>query len=177
MDAILGALLIFVLRVCDVSLGTMRTVFTVRGMRHYSSALGFIEAAIWVLAIRHVFNNLDSWLNVIGYAGGYAAGNFSGITLERWIGSGWVLLRVISMEKAGPLRQALGERGFGVTCVEGQGVSREVDVLFIVAPRKRGKEALNLVQEIDEKAFITIDPVTPARGGYLPYVAPSGVRK
>ncbi|MCC6240459.1 MAG: DUF2179 domain-containing protein [Phycisphaerales bacterium] len=177
MEAVLGALVIFVLRICDVSIGTMRTMFTVRGMRQFSSLLGFLEAAIWVLAIRHVFNNLDSWWNLFGYAGGYAAGNFTGITIERWIASGWVMLRVISIDKAAELRSALGNGGFGVTCVAGQGRNGEVDVLFVVAKRKRGNEAIRLVQTIDEDAFVTIDPVTPASGGYLPHVSPGGVKK
>ncbi len=177
MDVFLGALFIFCLRICDVSIGTLRSLFTVRGMRWRSAALGFVEAAIWVLAIRNVFNNLDSWMNVIGYAGGYATGNFLGITIERWIASGWVMLRVISSEKSGEIRTALGDAHFGVTCVEGKGFRGEVDVLFVVAKRKRGQEALALIRDKDPEAFITIDPVTPATGGYLPHVNPTGVRK
>ncbi len=177
MEAFYGALLIFALRICDVSMGTMRSLFTVRGMRWRAATLGFIEAAIWVLAIRNVFNNLDNWMNVIGYAGGFAAGNFLGITLERWIGSGWVMLRVISVDSSAQVRTALAEADFGVTCVEGKGMRGEVDVLFVVARRRRGPEALGRIRSIDPKAFVTIDPVTPAAGGYLPHVSPTGVRK
>lgn len=178
MEAILGALIIFVLRICDVSIGTMRVMFTVRGARWFAAGLGFVEAAIWLLAVRQVFDQLGNWWNVVGYAGGFAMGTFVGITIERWIGTGWVLLRVISVDKAVDLRARLRDANFGVTSVTGEGRSGRNEVLFVVARRRRGGEALRLINETDEKAFVTIDPVTPASGGYLPHVAPpAGVRK
>lgn len=178
MEAIVGALLIFALRICDVSIGTMRVMFTVRGARGFAAGLGFLEAAIWLLAVRRVFDQVDNWWNVLGYASGFAMGTVVGITIEQWIASGWVLLRVISKEKAPELRHRLRDAHFGVTSVTGEGRSGSNEVLFVVAPRRRGDEALELINNTDEKAFVTIDPVTPARGGYLPLAPPpSGVRK
>lgn len=177
MEGIIGALIIFVLRICDVSVGTMRVMFTVRGLRIQAMTLGFIEAGIWILAVRQVFDQLDNWWNIVGYAGGFAAGTFVGITIERWIGSGWVLLRVISVNKYEELITALRNAHFGTTAVAAQGKNGPVQILFVVAKRKRGQEALNLICEIDRGAFVTIDSVTPAVGGYLPHVAPEGMRK
>ena len=178
MSVFLGALTIFLLRICDVSVGTMRVMFTVRGARGFAAVLGFVEAGIWLLAVRQVFDQLGNWWNVLGYAAGFSAGTFFGITIERWIASGWVLLRVISKEKAPVLRQSLRDAHFGVTSVTGEGRSGSNEVLFIVAPRRRSTKALRIVNDIDKDAFVTVDPVTPAAGGYLPHaVPPTGVRK
>lgn len=177
MEPLIGALLIFVLRICDVSVGTMRVMFTVRGLRVPAMVLGFVEAAIWLLAVRQVFDQLGSWWNIVGYAGGFAAGTFVGITIERWIGTGWVLLRVISVNKHQELLTAMRDAHFGITAVAGEGRSGPVQILFVVAKRKRGEEALDLVRQIDRAAFVTIDSVTPASGGYLAPVAASAVRK
>src|SRR3989304_7890644 len=45
------ALAIFLLRVCDMSLDTLRVLFIVRGHRPVVWFLGFFPSAIWVVAI------------------------------------------------------------------------------------------------------------------------------
>ncbi len=179
MTAITAALLIFVLRIADVSLGTIRVLYTVRGMRLTAAGLGAIEASVFIFALTTVFKNLHNPLNMVGYALGFACGTALGITLERWIGSGFILARVISREHAAELTRALRDAGFGVTTVEGNGLDGKVEVLFIVARRKRGDLAIRIVREIAPKSFISIDPVSPSMGGYLPMggTAASAVRK
>jgi uncharacterized protein YebE (UPF0316 family) len=50
--SVLGtALLIFTLRVTDVSMGTVRTIMITRGMRKWATLIGFVEVTIWVVAI------------------------------------------------------------------------------------------------------------------------------
>ena len=172
------ALLIFALRICDVSIGTVRVIYTIRGNRLVSAGLGFLESLIWIFAISRAFKLVEHPLSMVGWAGGFAAGTVLGITLERWIATGHILMRVISLEKAEALRDALRACGVGVTAVVGEGRGGAVLVLFCVAPRKRGKEMINVVQGIDPAAFITIDNVSQAIGGYLPgVVEASAVRK
>jgi len=95
----------------------------------------------------------------------------------RTVASGFVLLRVISdvgKEKlAGEVRAA----GFGVTLVTGEGREGEQEILFIVALRRRANELLELIRRIDTDAFVTIDPVQKAMGGYIPAGAASQMRK
>lgn len=174
MDALLGALLIFFLRLCDVSLGTLRTLYVVRGDRLKAVPLAFLESLIWVIAIAKIMKELDSGhtYNMLAYAGGYAGGCFLGITIERWIASGWILVRVITKNDA--LSPAIRSRDFGVTELRGEGHTSEQSLLFIVAPRRRGKELLKLVETTDSDAFVTVDSVNMAMGGYLP-VAPRAI--
>ena len=168
MEAILGALLIFFLRLCDVSLGTLRSLYVVRGDRRVAVPLAFGESLIWVFAIAKIMKELDAGhsYNMLAYAGGYAAGCYVGITIERWIASVWVLVRIITKNEA--LTAAIRARVFGVTQLTGEGRHGEQEILFIVAPRRRGAELLELVRSTDEQAFVTVDAVNSAMGGYLP---------
>ena len=86
------------------------------------------------------------------------------------------MTRVISIDHAPPISDALRDAGFGVTSIAGEGKDGPVDVLFVVSPRKRSRQVLLIVREIDEKAFMTVEPVSTAHGGVIPTAA-SSVRK
>jgi uncharacterized protein YebE (UPF0316 family) len=175
----LVALLIFLMRIADVSIGTIRTIYTIRGQRGLAMTLGIVESGIWILAIsKAVALMQQNPLAMVGWASGFGAGTWIGITIERWIASGHILMRVISLQKARDLRDALLGEDVGLTRLAGEGRNGEVEVLFVVAPRRRGDALLRTVHAIDPDAFITIDPITRAIGGYMPLPAPAtSVRK
>lgn len=169
LHALLIALGIFCLRICDVSIGTVRTIFMFRGYRLVSFCLGAVESAIWIFAISRVMKYIsagENTLNIIGWALGFATGTVTGITLESWIGSGTILARVISKNHAIRLKEHLHSEGFGVTTVQGQGYGGNVLVIFVVAARRREKEVLAAIRQVDPEAFITIEPVSRAFGGF-----------
>src|ERR1700712_3472041 len=95
MHELLGALLIFSLRICDVSIGTLRTMYMVRGDRWKTAPLAFVEAGIWVFAISRIMQHLDNVPMFVAYAAGFSTGTFLGITIERWIASGWLIVRIV----------------------------------------------------------------------------------
>ncbi len=178
MTPLLGALQIFLLRVCDVSIGTIRVIFAMRGMRWLASGLALCESAIFVTAISRVFKGASDPWKMAGYAAGFAAGTFAGITIEKWIGSGTILARIVTKPPAQALAEVLREAGFGVTVTQGEGRQGEVALLYIVAPRRRTNELLHLVKGHDAEAFVTIDSVNQAEGGYVTKAASAvSVRK
>lgn len=179
MHDLLIALLIFAMRIADVSLGTIRTIYTIRGQRTVAMCLGVIESGVWILAISKAVALMqhNPWA-MVGWACGFGAGTYVGITVEKWLAAGHILMRVISLDNACELRDALLAENVGVTRLPGEGRNGEVNVLFVVAPRRRTKDLLAKVQAIDAEAFITIDPITTAIGGYMPLPAPaSSMRK
>ncbi|CAN5479497.1 DUF2179 domain-containing protein [soil metagenome] len=160
---------IFALRICDVSIGTVRTIFTIRGYRLVSFCLGAIESAIWIFAISRVMKYIsggENFMNILGWAFGFATGTVTGITIERWIGSGTVLVRVISKNHAIRLKEHLHSEKFGVTAVQGQGYEGNVLVIFVVAPRRREGDVLTAIKHVDPDAFTTVEPVSRAYGGF-----------
>ncbi|MCA9319888.1 MAG: DUF2179 domain-containing protein, partial [Planctomycetes bacterium] len=76
------ALVIFLARIGDVSIGTLRTILVFRGRSIPAAVLGFFEVLIWITAAGQVIRNLDAWYLTIAYAGGFAMGNIVGIWLE-----------------------------------------------------------------------------------------------
>ena len=74
--------MIFLARIADVSLGTIRIIFVSKGMKRIAPLIGFFEILIWLLAISRIFQDLDNWIAYIAYAGGFAAGNYFGMLLE-----------------------------------------------------------------------------------------------
>lgn len=80
---LLLALLIFVLRIVDVSLGTLRTLSVVQGHVRASMMYGFAEVLVWSFAVTRVFVGPSPTPLLISWAAGYAAGNAVGIMLER----------------------------------------------------------------------------------------------
>lgn len=88
MEQVAIACLILVLRVLDVSIGTLRVLYTVRGRLATAAILGLVEAGVFIFAISRVFKHVDGPLAMAGYACGFATGTALGIRLERWIASG-----------------------------------------------------------------------------------------
>ena len=82
MEAFLGALLIFCLRLCDVSLGTLRSLYVVRGDRRVAVPLAFAESLIWIIAISRIMKEVTdgNYYNMLAYAGGFACGTLIGMT-------------------------------------------------------------------------------------------------
>ena len=179
LDSLVIALGIFALRICDVSIGTVRVIFTIKGYRVISAILGGIESAVWIFAISRVMKYVDNPVSMIGWALGFATGTVVGISLEKWIGTGSVIVRIISRKHAIRLKELLASEGYGVTALAGQGVGCDVLVLFVVTPRKRERYLVQVAREIDDEAFITVESVNSTFGGFAPSAPaiPFGMRK
>jgi len=78
---------IFLARVVDVSLGTMKVIYVTQGNRWIAAGLGFFETLVWLVAISQVMKNLTTWHCYVAWATGYSAGIFVGITLVKMIQS------------------------------------------------------------------------------------------
>ncbi len=161
------ALMIMSLRIIDVSLGTIRMIITVQGKKYMAGVIGFVEVTIWVVAITSVMSHLDNWINIFAYSGGFALGTIIGITIEQKIGSGHVWLNVFSLNYPDDIANALRENNFGVTLLPGEGASGGVAIILALIPRKRQKEVMKIIVNIDPKAFVTVQASIPHRGGYL----------
>jgi len=167
MDSILGGLLIFVARVVNVSMGTVRTVVAVRGQKYLATVIGFFETLIFILAISSVLQNVGNVWNVLGYCGGFAAGTLVGLTLEEKLALGYVTVQVISQSSGPAIASALRDRGYGVTEVMGKGLGGNVHVVNTVVKRRNVSDIVALVSKVDRRAFVTIDNIGRVLRGHL----------
>ena len=98
MEAVLGGLLVFCLRLTDVTRGTLRILMTVRGRKLLAALIGFVEVTIFVVAIGQVVRNVGNVWNGLGYSGGFATGTLVGMTIEEHLALGWTVVRIISSD-------------------------------------------------------------------------------
>lgn len=161
-----GAALIFILRVCDMSLDTLRVLFVMRGKKQIAWVLGFIQSAIFLLAIGKVLTQVNNPLNIIGYAAGFATGNVVGMIIEERIALGHILVNIISPRRGSAIVSHLRQNGYAVTELSGRGKDGMVSMINCSVLRKQVDTVHSLVNEIDPEAFITAEDVRPIRHGF-----------
>jgi uncharacterized protein YebE (UPF0316 family) len=165
MEPLLGALLIFCLRLIDVSMGTVRILMAVRGRRLLAGVIGFFEVSVFIVAISKVITNIGNWWNVLGYAGGFAVGTVIGMTIERRLAIGLAEVDIVSMGKGKEVAEALRAEGFGVTEFLGTGQDSIVDMIRTVVRRREVPSVTVVATSVDESAFITVQEMERAYRG------------
>ncbi|MEA5077149.1 MAG: DUF2179 domain-containing protein [Anaerolineaceae bacterium] len=161
-------LIVFFARVCDVTLGTIRIIFISRGLRKFAPFLGFFEVLIWIVVIGQLVQHLTSITAYIGYAAGFATGNFVGMWLEDRLALGTYMLRVMISGESQSLVNAIHEAGFGVTQVEATGSIGPVKMIYIVVKRKDVDQVMAIIHGQTPQAFITAEEIRSAEKGIFP---------
>lgn len=159
-------LLIFFARIFDVSLQTLRIIFTSRDQIKLAPIVGFFEVFIWLLAIGQLFGNVSNILYYIGYAGGFATGNYVGIYIDRKLSIGLLNIQLIVMRKPDTLLNSLKEAGYGLTVLTAEGYNNTLIQLII--KRKNIKQVLEIIEQNYENAFISVHQVQSVKGGIFP---------
>lgn len=162
-----GAILIFFLRIFDVSLATIRLLMAVRGRKGVAASLGFVEILIWVVAIGTVVRNLTSPLHVVSYAAGFAAGTYVGITIEDLLAVGLAVVRITVARGGAELAEALRELGFGVTEMVGRGREGAVEILSTAVRRRDLRRVYEEIERRDAGAFVTVEEPRAIHRGWL----------
>jgi uncharacterized protein YebE (UPF0316 family) len=168
--------LVFFARICDVSIGTVRTIVTVQGRTVVAFILAIFEITIWILVASTVINQVqEKPLLVIFYAFGYATGNVVGIKAERHLAFGLLILKVIVAEVTGDrIAENLRRLGQPVTIFRGEGMKGPVSELYIACRRRDLKWILPEVKSIDPKAFYVVEQARDVSKIVRPIATPLG---
>jgi len=158
-------LLIFLARICDVSLGTMRIIFVSKGKKNIAPVLGFFEVLIWIIAISKIMQNLDNYVNYIAYAAGFASGNLAGMIIEEKLALGTQMIRIFTSEKGMDLVKILNSNGFGATTIEAHGAKEKVHLVYSIVHRDDIAKVLYIINQFNPKAFFTIEDVKAVNEG------------
>lgn len=162
----IGAGLIFILRVVDMALATLRFMMLMRGRKGLGWILGFFQAIVFVVAISVVLNDLDNLINILAYAAGYATGGVVGIRIEEKLAVGHAHIRIISPNFGAAIAEKLRAEGYAVTELSGRGKDGTVTLINVSILRKKIKDVRNIVQQVDPNAFITTEDLRPVRRGF-----------
>lgn len=157
---------IFLLRVSDMTLDTMRVLYIVRGNRPLSWVLGFFQSAIWVVAVTSALANLDNLWNIVAYAAGFASGNVVGMIIESKLAIGHGNLRIISSRRGSAIVDAIRSAGYAATELSGRGKDGTVSLITTSVRRRDIGRVHKEVLAIDPDSFVTLGEVRPLHRGY-----------
>jgi uncharacterized protein YebE (UPF0316 family) len=161
-------LLIFLARVFDVSLGTMRIIFTSRGMRNLAPVLGFFETFVWIVAVSSLVKHAQNIAAFVGYAGGFATGTFVGMLLENKLAVGTITVRAIIRRDPVELIHNLLQAGFGITTVDGHGSTGDVKIIYTTVKRADLPAVIDIFHRTLPGAFLSMEEVRSTEQGVFP---------
>ncbi len=160
---------IFFARIIDVSISTFRTMFMVRKKSVLIPILAFLEVFVWFMAARKALNaNFNSILIPICYSLGYATGTYIGGCLSRKFIKNINSIEITTSKDNLKLINALRCEGCSVSIIALKNNYREKkDLLIVDVKSKNTQETINLIKNIDPKAFIVVKDTKIVVNGYI----------
>lgn len=158
-------LMIFVSRLVDVSLGTLRHVFISKGYKQIVPVIGFFEVLIWIVVIGQIMKNLNNVVCYLAWAGGFSAGTYVGLMIEERLALGLQVIRVITNQNCDKLLENLRLENHGVTVVDAQGAIGPVKMIFTILKRKNTGRVIELIREHNPSAFYSIEDIKEINQG------------
>lgn len=164
----LGLILIFLAKIVEVSLTTMRMLYLNKGARIHASTIGFFEVLIWIKVASIVLVGIeDNPARMFIYALGFAAGSYVGMRIEERIGLGYSHLEIVTnVEDCLLLAEKIRETGKAVTIINGQGRNGEKQILSMYVKRREKDEVLKLAKDENLKGVITVSEIQKVYGGF-----------
>jgi uncharacterized protein YebE (UPF0316 family) len=162
-----GPFLIFLMRIGDVSLATVRMLMIMRNAKLWAPVVGFFEVLIWIVAAGSAIQHLHSPWHILGYAGGFAAGNWVGLMLEDRLAMGIASVQVFTHTQGKELADAMRVFGLGVTQLSGHGKDGPVEMVYSVVKRKDMPTVMGLVEDLAPNSFVSVEAPTAIQHGWL----------
>lgn len=174
MELLWLCLKVFVCRIIDMSLASIRTVYTVKGKAYTVAAISVVEGLVYFLIIREALNFASTsfleTLNIaLAYAGGFATGTFLGAKVADKLAGGMVQAQIVTTTKDDAIVQKIQEAGYALTVLTSEATkfSGEKYLLFAEIKSTKLKDFKKLVHELDEKAFIIVNETKYVYNGFI----------
>jgi uncharacterized protein YebE (UPF0316 family) len=167
MDVLVWTLVIFLARVVDVGLGTIRVQFIVRRKKLLAALIGFFEVLIFILVVSRVIQDIQHWPYVLAYAGGFATGTLVGMYLTEALSQRVVQTTVVCNGSRAELESAVRGAGFALTRYEGTGRDGLVDVLDVICTARQLDRLTKVVTSVHPGAFLYTHELAGMQGGYV----------
>lgn len=161
------ATLLFVLRVVNYSISTIRLVFIARSQRALAAALAFLEALIFAVTMASVVTDLSNLSNLLAYCLGAAVGSYVGMLLEARFVTSYRVVNVVAKERGKIIAEELRNAGYGVTLTHGEGRDGTVTMLRSIINNKDTSNVMEIVQRINPDAFVQMEQAQSIRRGWL----------
>lgn len=165
---ILLCIKIFIARLIDVSLGTFRTINTVKGKNFVASIIGLIEISVWFLVVKEALNtNNNSYLIVFSYALGFSVGTYIGGKISSIFIKTNLEVQIILTDKNDNIINELRKQGYGLTIIDAKGNNNSKYMLYIQIKNKSLAKLKNIIKANDPKALIAVNETKYIENGYF----------
>lgn len=163
MNTIIIGVLVFLARMIDVTMGTLRLKAMFRGDKLSASVIAFIEVVVYSLAAARAFELIHKPAVLFCYALGYSVGNLVGIYIDEKLSKGLIMMTVIIDKDGGLLAEKIREQGYAATMADGYGLKgNPKSQLNIIIPKTNYTSLKEFVLQENKKAYITLMEVSEA---------------
>ena len=156
---ILIYLAIFVFKIIEDALATLRLIVVSNGKKKLGAILQFVVTLIWIILTGSVLIGLrKDILKAIAFALGALFGSYLGSVLEERIALGTNVFMVeINYDKSVNLIKRLENDGFKVSRIKSD--NDGMVVLLITGARKKTSKVVKIIRNVDDEAFILSEKV------------------
>lgn len=162
---LLLCLRIFLTRILDVSLGTVRTIMTIKGKHIIAGSIGFFEVFIWFIIVEEALKTNTNILIAIFYSLGFASGTIIGGYITNYFFKTPISLQIITTNNK--MADFLYSKGYGVSQLKVNGKEGIRDMLILETTDNHYKELMSLIRLADEKAFVVVDEKKYIHNGFF----------
>ena len=170
MALLLLCLKIFFARIVDVTLATLRTVYSVKGKTLLAGTIGFIEATIWFIVVKEALNtDIESPFIVMSYAGGFATGSILGTFVSKKFVNSLITVEVITTKATLENIEKIRLEGFGVSVLDILDNNDDIDkkMLIVTLNSKHLEELKRILRHIDRNAFVVVNESKIVQNGFI----------
>jgi uncharacterized protein YebE (UPF0316 family) len=169
-------LLIFLARIGDVSMETIRVIYISRGIKYLAPIIAFFEIIIWLLAMEAVMSDLSNIANFFAFAFGFATGTYVGLVIEERLSIGMVIMRIVTTEESNEeIAQFLESEHFGVTSLDAKGSRGSVKMILSLVNRADVPRITGHIQTTNPTAFFSIEDVRYVNQGVFRPKKPNAI--
>jgi uncharacterized protein YebE (UPF0316 family) len=153
-------LLIFIARICDVSMETIRVIYISKGIKVLAPVIAFFEIVIWLLAMEVVMHDLSNIANFLAFAFGFAMGTYVGLVIEEKLSIGKVILRVVTTgESNDKIMSFMQSENYGTTLIDATGSRGNVKMILSLVNRADVANITEKIQTTNPPAFFSLEDV------------------
>ena len=166
-ETIIWSLIIFVARIVDVSLGTIRVNMIIRKKKTIAAMVGFVEVTIFISIIVRLIKNIDNIYGILAYGAGFAVGTIVGILITEKFTRDLISTNIISRKSNNGIKEFLLKEGFAYTCYKGTGRQGEVEIINVVCSHSSLPKLNKLIHDKDSRAFVVSHMLDRTHGGFI----------
>ncbi len=146
---------IFVFKIIEDALGTLRIIVVSNGKKKLGAFLQFLNALVWVLVTGTVITNINKDpLKIVFFALGSLVGSYVGSLLEEKIAMGTnVIMTETSQVNAERIKLQL--RKYKITDIK----QNNSTLIMVTCPRKKSEKVMAIIRNYDKDCEIITEKV------------------